>query len=62
MGHCAEFTGDGGLFAGKVHGYRATNLGGERAFYVLCQCSERDWMMLKPAFERAMGSMAPGAG
>jgi hypothetical protein len=56
----SEFKGVKGL--GKVHGYRATALAGQTSFDVMCQCSEGNWEMLRPAFERAIASLGPGTG
>ncbi len=46
--------------AGDRHGYRATMLGREREFTVICFCAERDWKTLKPAFQRMIQSIKPG--
>ena len=35
---------------GKMHGYRACEAGDDLIASVVCQCSERDWIKLKPAF------------
>ena len=58
----SEFTADGRMFAGKVHGYRATILGNDRSFTVICQCGEPDWPGLKPAFEKVILSLTAGGG
>ncbi len=58
-GRVSEFTGDAGGFVGKVHGYRATILGTERAVYVWCKSPEADWPKLNKAFLRVIGSVSP---
>ena len=58
----SEWTGTGGIMAGKLHGYRVTMLGTERRFIVVCQCPERNWAVLQPAFLRMIQSVAPGNG
>ncbi len=47
--------------AGNLRGYRVTMLGREREFTVICFCPERDWPVLRPAFQRIIGSVKPGA-
>ena len=42
---------------GPVHGYRATLGGSTLIAYAVCQCSERDWPAVKPAFERVLASV-----
>jgi hypothetical protein len=60
---CAtEWTGDGGLIAGKLHGYRVTMIGHDRVFTVLCQCPESNWSTLKGAFVEVINSVIPGPG
>ena len=46
---------------GNLRGYRVTMLGREREFTVICFCPERDWPVLRPAFQRIIGSVKPGA-
>lgn len=59
----SEWTGEGGFGkGGKLRGYRATILPGERRVTVVCQCPENDWKTLRPAFGRVLGSLAPGSG
>jgi hypothetical protein len=57
----SEFKASAGLGL-RVHGFRATALAGMTSFDVVCQCSERNWEMLRPAFERAIASLGPGTG
>lgn len=45
---------------GSLRGYRATMLGHEREFTVICFCPERDWPVLRPVFQRIIGSVKPG--
>ncbi len=61
-GRTCEFTGEkeGLIGGGKQHGYRVMILGGERRISVFCQCPDRDWNTLKPAFQRVIGSLKPG--
>lgn len=56
----SEFTAKGGFMSGDVHGYRATIMGTERAIYVTCQASEKDWKLVDAAFKRVIGSVGPG--
>jgi hypothetical protein len=56
----SEFTAQGPLFTGRIHGYRVTILGGERLVEVTLRCAERDWPMLKPHFTKVVNSIAPG--
>jgi len=56
----SEFTAKGGFLTGDVHGYRATIMGTERAIYVTCQASEKDWKLVDAAFKRVIGSVGPG--
>ena len=46
--------------SGDRHGYRATMLGREREFTVICFCPEHDWKTLKPAFQSMIQSIKPG--
>ncbi len=57
----SEWTANGGLMTGKLHGYRITILGNERRFVILCQCTDSDWPVLKPTFAHVVGSLAPGS-
>lgn len=58
----SEFTSKGNFFTGKIHGYRATIMGGERRIEVVCVCPETEWAKLKPSFQRIMVSVSPGGG
>jgi hypothetical protein len=59
----SEFMGDAGMLkGGKIHGYRATILSGDRRVTVICRCPESDWSTLKPAFGTIVQSLAPGGG
>lgn len=42
---------------GKVYGYRATLLSGDRRITVVCTCSATNWQALKPSFERVIASV-----
>lgn len=55
----SEYTASANKFGlgGPVHGFRATLAGGELVATVVCQCSERDWPKLKPAFLRVIASV-----
>jgi len=39
---------------GKIYGYRATFLGGDRRIEVICSCSATNWKVLKPTFEKVI--------
>ena len=54
-----EYTATGNNFGmgGKRHGYRMAVGGNKYIVYVICECSERDWTKLKPAFERTIASV-----
>ena len=54
----SEWTAD----EGKIHGYRATMLGGQREMTVICIAPERNWAVLKPAFQHMITSVVPGNG
>lgn len=56
----SAYTAQGNMLIGKVKGYRATIMGSERAIYVNCLASEKDWPKLDKAFQRVIGSVAPG--
>lgn len=62
-GRFSEFTGDAGFFSGgKMRGYRATALSGERSITAYCVCSEKDFDTLKPAFQIILSSIGNGGG
>jgi hypothetical protein len=50
------FIADGSL-GGKLYGYRATLLAGDRRVTVICTCPATNWKELKPAFERITASL-----
>ncbi len=54
-----EWTANSNKFGlgGKMHGYRASEAGGDLIAAVVCECSERDWPKLKPAFRHVLGSL-----
>jgi len=56
----SSYTAKGNMLTGKVKGYRATIMGTERAIYVNCVASEKDWPKLDKAFQRVIGSISPG--
>jgi len=67
----SEWTANGNVFGlgGRVHGYRASLVGGSTTAVVVCQCLDSDWPALKPAFLHVIASVtspeppaAPGAG
>lgn len=51
-----------GMGTVKVHGYRATILGGERRVSAVCRCNDSDWAALKPAFWTVITSLKSGGG
>ena len=55
-GRRSTFIADGGL-GGKIYGYRATFLGGDRRIEVICTCPATNWKALKPAFEKVILSL-----
>ena len=61
-GRITEFTSKGNFITGKLHGYRATILGGERRITVEAVCPEGDWSKLNPAFKRVIASITAGSG
>ena len=58
----SEWTASGNVFGlgGKVHGYRASLVGGSKTAEVVCSCLESDWPALKPAFLRIITSVTEG--
>jgi hypothetical protein len=44
-------------FGGKVFGYRATLLSGDRRITVICFCPAANWQALKPGFEKVIASL-----
>ena len=42
---------------GKIYGYRATLLTGDRRITVVCSCPATNWQALKPAFEKVIESL-----
>lgn len=56
----SEFTGTAGMMQQKIRGYRATILGTQQGFRVICKCPEGDWKALEPAFAKLIASLAPG--
>jgi len=55
-GRRSTFIADGSL-GGKLYGYRATYLGGDRRITVICVCPATNWTTLKPAFEKVIDSL-----
>jgi len=45
---------------GKIFGYRATLLTGDRRITVVCSCPATNWKALKPAFEKVIESLRLG--
>jgi hypothetical protein len=60
-GRRSIFIADQGL-GGKIYGYRATLLSGDRRISVICSCPATNWKALKPAFERITASLRQGGG
>jgi hypothetical protein len=46
-----------GSMGGKIYGYRATYLSGDRRISVVCTCPATNWKTLKPAFEKVILSL-----
>ncbi|WP_435010330.1 hypothetical protein P12x_001584 [Tundrisphaera lichenicola] len=46
-----------GPIGGKIYGYRATYLSGDRRISVVCNCPATNWKALKPAFEHVINSL-----
>ncbi|MBL8848376.1 MAG: hypothetical protein JNG89_01775 [Planctomycetaceae bacterium] len=57
-GWLAEFTANGGVLTGKIHGYRLTLVGGVHQINVICTCKEKNWKKNQPVFERVMKSIS----
>jgi hypothetical protein len=55
-GRRSTFTAEQTL-GGKVFGYRATLLGGDRRIEIVTTCSASNWQTLKPAFEKVIASL-----
>jgi hypothetical protein len=55
-GRRSTFTAEQTL-GGKVFGYRATLLGGDRRIEIVTTCSASNWQTLKPAFEKIIASV-----
>lgn len=55
-GRRATFIADQAM-GGKVYGYRATFLGGDRRIEVICSCPATNWKALKPAFEKVIAGL-----
>ncbi len=58
----SEWTADGETSGSKLHGYRITMLDKERKITVICSSPERNWAILKPAFQHLIDSLVPGNG
>jgi hypothetical protein len=58
----SEWTADGPAmgFRHKMHGYRVSMVGSVKTAFVVCQCSDDDWMTLRPAFVHVMNSIQEG--
>lgn len=56
----SEFTADGGLFGGKIRGFRTTSLGTERRIRVITYSLEEDWSKVKSPFQKVIASVTPG--
>jgi hypothetical protein len=55
-GRRSTFLADSTL-GGKVYGYRATLLSGDRRVTVICACPATNWQALRPAFEQVINSL-----
>jgi hypothetical protein len=55
----SEFSGTK-TFGGTIRGYRVTALSTDKRIRVVCECPESEWEALKPAFDKAIESMAMG--
>lgn len=55
----SEFSGTK-TFGGTIRGYRVTALGTDKRIRVVCECPESEWEALKPAFDKAIESVAIG--
>ena len=55
-GRRSTFTADQTL-GGRVYGYRATLLSGDRRIEAICACPATNWQALKPAFEQVINSL-----
>lgn len=56
-GRKAIFIADGGM-VGKMYGYHATLLTGDKRLTILCQCPATNWKVLRPAFDKILLSMS----
>ncbi len=55
----SEFSGTK-TFGGTIRGYRVTALSPNNRIRVVCECPESEWEALKPAFDKAIQSVAMG--
>ena len=55
----SEFSGSK-TFGGAIRGCRVTALGTDKRIRVVCECPESEWEALKPAFDKAIESVAMG--
>ncbi len=55
----SEFSGSK-TFGGKIRGCRVTALSSHKRIRVVCECPESEWEALKPAFDKAIESVAMG--
>jgi hypothetical protein len=55
----SEFSGSK-TFGGTIRGCRVTALGADKRISVVCECPESEWEALKPAFNKAIESVAMG--
>jgi hypothetical protein len=58
-GRRSMFTADQ-TFGGKIFGYRATLLTGDRRITVVATCPAGNWQTLKPGFEKVIDSLRQG--
>lgn len=56
-GRKAIFIADGGM-VGKIYGYHATLLTGDKRLTILCTCPATNWKVLRPAFDKVLASVS----
>lgn len=56
----SDFTYKGDFFSKTMKGRRITILAGDKLVTVICESPQRDYVSLKPAFDRVVASLKPG--
>lgn len=56
----SEFSYKGEGFKGGMKGYRVSIMGGDKLFSIKCECTDKDFPLLKNAFIKTLNSIAPG--